>query len=287
MSLTQKPGTWTSRMSRSDREAEPIHVSRTSLLLAAIGFLALGVGESLLCWAPTETRFEYVLLTLGTLNLAAALLNHLDHHRPRFGIAALALFNLGIVAAAAVWVPYAVDPSLRGTQTWSQFSYVAWGAAWTLGSIGTFVVMARKEARLEHGDKSAETEIHATFFQLTAFAVGMLIYGISFFQLATDRTNHFDAALAVVGPALIAVAVIAHVEHLTLRIGLPAVILTVLSAALWAVKNLSREIDSWMANPDLAKFFVYGVQGVIFLFGVIACLLVLSHKRTRIAEFQN
>jgi len=287
MSLIQKPGTWTSRMSLSTREAEPIHVSHTSVLLAAIGFLALGVGESLLYWAPTGTRFEYVLLTLGTLTLAAALINHLDHHRPRFGLAALVFFNLGIVAAAAVWVPYAVDPSLRGTQPWSQYSYIAWGTAWLLGSVGTFVVMARKEARLEHGDKSAETEIHATFFQLTALAVGMLIYGISFFQLATDRSNHFDAALAVVGPALIAVAVIAHIEHLTLRIGRPAVIITVLSASLWAVKNLSREVTSWMENADLAKFFVYGVQGAIFLLGAIACLLVLSHKRTWIAERQN
>jgi hypothetical protein len=274
-------------MSRSTREAEPIHVSHTSVLLAAIGFLALGIGESLLCWAPTGTRFEYVLLTLGTLNLAAALINHLDHHRPRFGLAALVFYNLGIIAAAAVWIPYAIDPSLSGTQTWSQFSYVAWGAAWTLGSIGTFVVMARKEARLEHGDKSAETEIHATFFQLTALAVGMLIYGISFFQLATERTNQFDAALAVIGPALIAAAVIAHVEHLTLRIGLPAVVITALSASLWAVKNLSREVDSWMENPDLARFFVYGVQGAIFFLGAIACLLVLSHKKTWKVEQQN
>jgi len=274
-------------MSRSTREAEPIHVSHTSVLLAAIGFLALGIGESLLCWAPTGTRFEYILLTLGTLTLAAALVNHLDHHRARFGLPALVLFNLGIIASAAVWVPYAVDPSLRGTQTWGEFSYIAWGAAWLLGSVGTFVVMARKEARLEHGDKSAETEIHATFFQLTALAVGMLIYSISFFQMSTDRTNHFDAALAVAGPALIALAVIAHIEHLTLRIGRPAVIITVLSAALWAVKNLSREVDSWMANPDLAKFFVYGVQGAIFFLGAIACLLVLSHKKTWKVEQQN
>ena len=284
MSLIQKPDTWTSRMPRATREAEPIHVSRTSVLLAAIGFIALAIGESLLCWAPTGTRFEYVLLTLGTLNLAAALINHLDHHRARFGLAALVLFNLGVIAAAAVWVPYAIDPSLRGTQTWGEFSYMAWGAAWLLGSVGTFVVMARKEARLEHGDKSAETEIHATFFQLTALAVGMLIYSISFFQMSTDRTNHFDAALAVVGPALIALAVIAHIEHLSLRIGRPAVIITALSAGLWAVKNLSREVDSWMANPDLAKFFVYGVQGAIFALGAIACLLVLSHKKTWKAE---
>ena len=92
---------WTLRMSRAEREAEPIHVTRTSVWFAAIGFLALAVGESLICWAPTGGRLEFILLVLGTLSLAVAILYHLDHHRLRFGLPALIFFNLAIVAASA------------------------------------------------------------------------------------------------------------------------------------------------------------------------------------------
>jgi hypothetical protein len=247
--------------------------------LAAIGFLGLAVGESLLAWAPTGTRLEFILLTVGTLCLAAALLNHLDHHRRRFGLTALVFFNLGIIAAAAVWVPFAVDPTVRGTETWTRFGYAAWGVAWILGSIGTFVVMARKEARLEHADKSADTEIHATFFQLTTLAVGMLIYGISFLGQISVRNNHFDGVLSVVGPALIAVSIVAHIEHLTLRIGRPAVAIAVIGVSIWALKNLTRAATDWMNDPDLARFLVYGVQGVVFGLGALSCFLVLAHKQ--------
>ena len=37
--------TWTLRMSRAEREAEAIHVTRTSVGLGALGFIALAVGN--------------------------------------------------------------------------------------------------------------------------------------------------------------------------------------------------------------------------------------------------
>lgn len=275
---------WTLRMSRAERQAEPIHVTRTSVFLGAIGFLALAVGESLICWAPTGGRLEWILLTAGTLCLAAALLIHLDQHRVRFGLPALVFFNLGIVAASAVWVPFAINPAVRGTEGATRFSYIAWGVAWTMGAIGTFFVLQRKEARLERGDRKAANQIHASFFQLLTLGVGMLIYGISFIEQSSAPNNQVDGVLSVVGPVLIAISVIAHVEHLVLRIGRPAVILTVIGVSIWSVKNLSRAVTDWMSDPTLAKFFVYGIQGIVFAIGAIACLLVLSHKKAWLAS---
>ena len=249
--------TWTLRMSRAEREAEAIHVTRTSVGLGALGFIALAVGESMLCWAPTGGRLEFILLAVGTLCLAAAVLYHLDQHRLRFGLPALIAFNLGILAASAVWVPYAINPAARGTEGATLFVYIAWGAAWTLGAIGTFLVLLRKEARLERGDRKAATEIHASFFQLLALGVGMLIYGISFIEQSSAPNNQVDGALGVIGPLLISI---------------------------WSVKNLSRAATDWMSDPALAKFFVYGVQGIVFAIAAVACVLVLSHKKTWLAS---
>lgn len=274
---------WTLRMSRAEREAEPIHVTRTSVWFAAAGFLALAIGESMLCWAPTGGRFEYILLTVGTLCLAVAILYHLDQHRQRFGLAALVAFNLAIVAASAVWLPFAIDVNNRGTEGATLYSYITWGISWTLGAIGTFLVLLRKENRLEQRGRMAATEIHASFFQLLCLGVGMLIYGISFIEQSSSPNNQVDGVLGVVGPVLIAIAVIAHVEHLTLRIGKPAVIITVIGISIWSVKNLSRAVTDWMTDPDLARFFVYGVQGIIFAMGAVACLLVLTHKKAWLA----
>ena len=112
----------------------------------------------------------------------------------------------------------------------------------------------------------------------------MLIYGISFIEQSSSPNNQVDGVLGVVGPVLIAISVIAHVEHLTLRIGKPAVIITVLGVSIWSVKNLSRAVTDWMSDPDLARFFVYGVQGIIFAMGAVACLLVLTHKKAWLAS---
>ena len=34
-----------------------------------------------------------------------------------------------------------------------------------------------------------------------------------------------------------------------------------------------------IANASADGFFVYGVQGIVFALGAIACILVLSHKK--------
>lgn len=275
---------WTLRMSRADREAEPIHVNRISVGLGAIGFLAIAVGKFMLFLAPVSQggRLAFILLTVGTLFLAAATLSHLDQHRTRFGLTALVFFNLGIVAASALWVPYVFDPSLQGGSM-AQYAYVCWGTAWILGAIGTFFVIHRKETRLERSRK-ASTQIHASFFQLLTLGLGMLIYGLCFIEQSVARNNTMDGVLSVVGPVLIAIAVINHVEHLTLRIGRPAVILTIIGVSIWSVSNLPSAVTSWMNDPALRNIFTYGVQSFFYALGAAACILVLFHKKAWMAS---
>lgn len=274
--MTDSPAT---ALSREVRAAEPIHVTRQTVGLAGLGFLVWGVGYLMLWTFSTGTRLAWVLCALGPILLGAAALNHLDHHRRRFGLPALTLLNIAIVGQAAVFLPYAINPDLRAATGWAEFTYDAWGVSWLLGALGVLMVQARKESRLSHGDRSAETEVHASFFQLTTLAVGMLLYGISFIGLSTDRTNHTFGWLSVIGPALIAVSIIAHLEHLTLRIGRPAVTLAILGASAWAAKNLARAVTDLMSDPTWSTLLVYGVQGVILLVGAVACLLTLRHKQ--------
>jgi hypothetical protein len=109
----------------------------------------------------------------------------------------------------------------------------------------------------------------------------MLIYGIGFLLLGDPiaRDSRLVGALSVVGPLLIALAVIAHIEHLTLRIGKVSVVLTAVGISLWGIKNLFRPLTDWFDNELLNDFFVYGLQGVFYAMGALACVFVLAHKQ--------
>ena len=110
-------------------------------------------------------------------------------------------------------------------------------------------------------------------------AVGMLIYGISWVGFSVDRGNHYMGVLSVIGPALIAVALIAHVEHLALRIGVPATTLAIIGTSVWALKNVPRAVSDVFTERGWSMLLVYGVGGIILLIGAVACLLVLVHKK--------
>ncbi len=128
----------TTRVSREVREAQLIYVSRWALGRAAVGLLLNGIGCLLLWQNPSGMRLAWIVLTVGPLAVAAAIFSHLEHYLGRFGS----------------------------------------GVSLLCISFGAFLVMARKEARLLAADKTAETEIHASFFQLTILAVGLLLAGL-------------------------------------------------------------------------------------------------------------
>ena len=240
----------------------------------------MAVGESLRCWAPTGTRWENVLLIVGTLFLSAAILSHSKSLLQRFGTIPVVVIVVATIVAAAMWLPPVIDPGVGNQETWIRFAYDAWGIAWILGSIATVGIIIRKESRDSRGDASAATEIHAKYSTLVILAAGMLIYGLSFLAPDSNHNSHFDGALTVIGPALLAFAVISHFAHLSTRIGRLAVSLIVVGTSTWAVKNFARAFTDWMDNPDAAKFLVFGIQGIIYFLGAVACLSVLAHKRS-------
>lgn len=265
------------KMSRDVRAAEPIHVTRTTMGLGAAGFALWGGAWIMLWLVQTGTRLEWVLLTVGALLLAIAFLTHVNHLRARFGLGAILVLNAAFVMPVALFAPRALEIDLgEHSRT---YSYSLWGATWLTASLGVFLVLARKEARLERRDRSPRTEIHASFFQLTLVAVGMLIYGISFLGLGSEQNSYLMGWLSLIGPSLIAVSIIAHIEHLSLRVGRPAVILAIVGVSIWAGKNIARATTDLMSDPDWSAFLVNGLQGISMLLGAIACLMVVAHKK--------
>lgn len=217
------------------------------------------------------------MLTVGALLLAIAVLTHTRHLRVRFGLAALVVLNLSCVLPVALFLPFALEMELGGNLR--TYAYALWGATWLTASLGAFLILARKEARLELRDRSPRTEIHASFLQLTLVAVGMLIYGISFLGLMSDQNDRLMGWLSLIGPSLIAVSIIVHIEHLSLRVGKPAVILSIVGVTIWAGKNIARATTDLMSDPDWSAFLVNGLQGISMLLGAIACLMVVAHKK--------
>ena len=263
------------RMSRDVRAAEPIRVTRGTMGIAAAGFGLWGVAWVMLWLVQTQSKLEWALLTIGALLIVVAVLTHVAHLRARFGLGALVVLTLACALPAALFFPFAIrlDANLR------TYAYAMWGATWLTASLGVFLVLARKEARLVQRDRSPRTEIHASFSQLTLVAVGTLIYGISFLGLIADQDSYLMGWLSLIGPSMIAVAIISHIEHLSLRVGRPAVILAIVGVSIWAGKNITRATTDLMSNPDWSAFLVNGLQGISMLLGAMACLLVVAHKR--------
>jgi hypothetical protein len=266
------------KMSRDVRAAEPIHVTRTTMAIASVGFALWGIGWIMLWLVQTGTGLEWSLLTIGALFIAVAAISHVAHLRVRFGLAAVVLLLAACAIPVVLFLPFALEMTLGGNLR--TYAYALWGVTWLTASLGVFLVLARKEARLERRDRSPRTEIHASFFQLTLVAVGMLIYGISFLGMTGQQDSYLMGWLSLIGPSLIAIALISHIEHLSLRVGRPAVILAIVGVAIWAGKNITRATTDLMSDPEWSAFLVNGLQGISMMLGAIACLLVVAHKQT-------
>lgn len=61
--------------------------------IASAGFALWGVAWVMLWLVQTVTTLEWVLLTIGALLIAVAVLTHVTHLRARFGLAAVVLLN--------------------------------------------------------------------------------------------------------------------------------------------------------------------------------------------------
>ncbi|CAB4950441.1 unannotated protein [freshwater metagenome] len=276
-------------LSGVDTSPHPIHVSYMSLGLGSLGLLASGIGRLLFWSSGFEVRSSWALVVLGPILMAIAITLHIEHIGKRIGRAPVVLGIIGLVIWSLTSLPFLLNPelySLENHANWLRINWAGFAAARVLFSLSFFLVLARKESLLEHGEMDAARKIHASFATLTYAAVGMLLYGLAGFSSLSGSGQYgsrFTYGLLVVGPALIAIAIINHIDHLSRVIGKPAVICGVLGSALWAVSVLpiaiKPSLGEFAGNWD--KITLYGFNGCGLILGGISIGLVLMRKRSQ------
>jgi len=282
----------TQNLSGVDTSPHPIHVSYVSLGLGALGLLAAGIGRLLFWSSGFEVRSSWALVVLGPILMAIAITLHIEHLGKRIGRAPVVLGILGLVIWSLTSLPFLIDPKLYSLQDhaeWLRINWAGFAVARVLFSLSFFLVLARKESLLEHGEMDAARKIHASFATLTYAAVGLLLYGLAGLSSLSGSGQYgsrFTYGLLVVGPALIAIAIINHIDHLSRVIGKPAVVCGVLGSALWAVSVLPIAIKPSLGEfaGDWDKITLYGFNGCGLILGGISVGLVLMRKRSQDAS---
>ncbi len=282
----------TQNLSGVDTSPHPIHVSYASLGLGALGLLASGIGRLLFWSSGFEVRSSWALVVLGPILMAIAITLHIEHLGKRIGRAPVVLGIIGLVIWSLTSLPFLLDPelySLENHANWLRINWAGFAVARVLFSLSFFLVLARKESLLEHGEMDAARKIHASFATLTYAAVGLLLYGLAGFSSLSGSGQYgsrFTYGLLVVGPALIAIAIINHIDHLSRVIGKPAVVCGVLGSALWAVSVLPIAIKPSLGEfaGDWDKITLYGFNGCGLILGGISVGLVLLRKRSQDAS---
>jgi len=262
-------------MTQGTPVATVVQVRATSFLLAALGFLLLAIGSVGASWFSAYDNLNFALQTIGGLLIALALVLEWRNHVERRGWAALIFFIIAILLFSAIWIPYAINPDTLGTASATQMGFLTSGVAAICVSIGTFLVMRRKEMHLEHPIHSVDPKIKATFTQLLFFGLGTLLYGVDFIWIGEEESNHAQFSLIVIALVLILIAVISFESHLTVQLGRPAVLLTILAVLLYIVDFVLHALPTWM---DEEWRLSLGIQGVSYALGAVACLLAASHK---------
>lgn len=276
-------------LSGVDTSPHPIHVSNVSLGLGALGLLAAGVGRLLFWSSGFQVRSSWALVVLGPILMAIAITLHIEHLGKRIGRSAVVLGILGLIIWSLTAVPFVINPKLYDLEAhanWLRINWAGFAGARALFSLSFFLVLARKESLLEHGNLDAARKIHASFATLTYAAVGLLLYGLAgFSSLSGSGTygSRFTYGLLVAGPALIALAIINHIDHLTRVIGRSAVVCGVIGSALWAVSVLpiaiKPSLGTFAGNWD--KITLYGLNGGGLILGAVSVGLVLMRKRSQ------
>ena len=262
-------------MSRRNLETEVVPVLSASLWLVATGFLALGIGAIGVGWFPTYDRLNFALQALGPALIAVALLIEWRTNVERRGWASFILFLIAILTFGALWIPYVVDPARLGTESATQLGFLMSGIAAMSASLGTFAVMARKESQLIQPINSGEPLIKATFIQLLLFGVGMLIYGVDLIWVGEEDANYAQFSLLALALLIVMFAVFSFRAYLSVQIGTPAVVVTILAIASYISGFVLHSFPSFM-NEEWR--LLTGLQGIAYVLGAVACALAAIHK---------
>ena len=262
-------------MSQQNHEVKVMPVHRASLWLAAVGLLVLSIGSIGVGWFPAYDRFNFILQVLGPFAIAVGLLLNWRTHVERRGWATLIMFFIALMTFGALWIPYVINPASLGTASATQLGFIMAGCSSLFAAVGVFALMSRKEAQLTHPANSADPQIKATFMQLLLFGLGALLYGVDFVWVGEEDANHAQFSLLLFSVVLILIAVISFRANLTVQLGRPAVIVTILAILLYVMNYVIRVVPSW-ADEDWRLGLL--MTGVAYVLGAVACALAAIHK---------
>ena len=247
---------------------EHVHISSSrSLMIAAVGFAVWALGYLAIALPFDTVSWEWDICVLGPLILAAGVLTHGSAFRRQFGTPAYVIFVIGLFVAACEFLPLALNIG-AGSTGWAAVPYVLWGTGWIIGAMGVLVVIAHKQSL--HAINKGPV---ASYAQLSLLCSGMLVYGIGFVELGSDRSSHQFGAVAFGGVVLIAISLIAMRRSLTAQMGGAATGIAIFIACAWAVKDVARVVGDLMTNATFAKEMVFGVTGVFYILAAVGCVL--------------
>jgi peptidoglycan/LPS O-acetylase OafA/YrhL len=194
----------------------------------------------------------------------------------RRGWGAFVFFVIALLAYAALWLPYALHPESLGTDSASQLGYITIGIAFVCAAVGTFLVMHRKEAQLEHPLQTGEPVIRATFTELLLIGIGTLLCGVSCIWVGQEPGNLGEFSLLAIGLVLVAIATVSLESHLSSRIGRPAAFTAIAGVIVYALHCCLQALPTWL-DPDWRVSI--RITGVAFALGGLSCVLAAVHRQ--------
>ena len=274
----------------SDAERSTIHASFFSLVCASVGLLGVGVGTLLSPGAGGA--LGWTLHTLGWILVSVAIIAHIDHLSNRLGRSAVVCGILAAVAQAVADAPFALDPDRVLQVAWVNFYTIMWAVAALLAAASLALVAVRKEKLMEQhialGEtgkfavEDYQTTVHASFLSLMSGALAFLLTGIGWLMLIDGGGSSAKLAWALLtlGSLLLAVAIIAHIEHLTMSIGRAAIWLGAAAAVLSALGSIPGYFAATGDN-SIGGELTWIMWGVSCVLAALALAIVAMRRRAQ------
>jgi hypothetical protein len=273
----------------AEEKAERLHISVAALVSGILGFALWGIGSLIRAGSLDNVRTAEALEVVGPLLIALAIILYVDHLSSRIGRTAVVLLIIGPIVYGISRIPaFAKWDTVR----WARYEWTSYAVGHLLVGLGLMMVAVHKErqmhAALDHYESNAggpapEITVHASFISLLSAAGGLILVAISEFDDIAGGIdpvrNRFDFVLRAVGALLITIGIVYHVDHLTRRIGLPAVSVAIAASLAWFFAYVPRV---WNPHYDFSSSWgdVKWVSfGVAYLLAALAGVLVLVHKR--------
>jgi len=254
-------------------------LSRTSLWLAAVGFLLLVDGTGIFSWFPSYGTLEFTLQALGPVLITEALLIGRRIHVARWGWAGFIFFLAGILAYGVMWSAYAIDPGSLGDPSATQRGFFTVGVGYLCAAIGMFLVMRRKQRQDKNSVASGELPIAATFTQMILFSLGALVCaaGAFIWLIPTDsKLQHFS--LLIIGWAVVLLSTIAARKGLAEKVGRPATFMIILAVAVYWLHYVLDALPNW--EDDEWRNSMH-VSASAFVFAAVAFIVMATRRNER------